>query len=70
MSLAPLSEVSRLRSFYFYRVTIDKNLDDYASLVKFMEQAFEWEEMSYEFYPYYWGSKEDWPFPYTNITNL
>jgi len=26
-----------------------------------MEQAFEWEEISYELYPYYWGYKEDSP---------
>jgi len=35
-------------------------LDDYASLAKFMEQAFEWDIMSYNYYPYYWGKREDW----------
>ena len=35
-------------------------MDDYSSFVKFMEQAFEWDIMSYYFYPYYWGAKEDW----------
>ncbi len=52
-----------------FAVLRGKNLDDYASLVKFMEQAFEWEEISYEFYPYYWGSKEDWPSLYQSSSD-
>uniref|UniRef100_A0AAU6WQU5 Carboxypeptidase regulatory-like domain-containing protein n=1 Tax=Chryseobacterium endophyticum TaxID=1854762 RepID=A0AAU6WQU5_9FLAO len=28
--------------------------------MKFMEQAFEWEIMSYYFYPYYWGNRNNW----------
>ena len=52
-----------------FAILRDKNLDDYASLVKFMEQAFEWEEMSYNFYPYYWGSKEDWPSLYQSSSD-
>ncbi len=35
-------------------------MDQYASLVKFIEQAFEWEIMSYNFYPFYWGNKAQW----------
>lgn len=36
------------------------DLDDYASFVKFMEQAFEWDIMSYYFYPFYWGKRSNW----------
>jgi hypothetical protein len=36
------------------------SLGAYTSFVKFMEQAFEWDIMSYNFYPYYWGSRDDW----------
>ncbi|WP_267406652.1 MULTISPECIES: hypothetical protein [unclassified Chryseobacterium] len=36
------------------------NLDKYASLAKFMEQAFEWDIISYNLYPYYWANREDW----------
>ncbi|MBL7746240.1 MAG: hypothetical protein JNM19_02330 [Chitinophagaceae bacterium] len=36
------------------------DMDRYAALVKFMEQAFEWDVMSYKFYPFYWGAKADW----------
>ncbi len=28
--------------------------------VKFMEQAFEWHNMVYLFYPYFWGRKRNW----------
>ncbi|MGN9809469.1 hypothetical protein ACTMSW_08930 [Micromonospora sp. BQ11] len=29
-------------------------------VVQFFEQAFEWEQMTYLFYPYFWGSKRKW----------
>ncbi|WP_146193388.1 hypothetical protein [Flavobacterium sediminis] len=41
-------------------VNLSADLDDYASFVKFMEQAFEWDIMSYNFYPYYWANREEW----------
>jgi hypothetical protein len=31
-----------------------------ARYVQFFEQAFEWDKLSYVFYPYFWGRKEDW----------
>ncbi|MDR6968493.1 hypothetical protein J2X31_002516 [Flavobacterium arsenatis] len=36
------------------------DLDSYAALVKFIEQAFEWDIMSYYFYPFYWGNRSNW----------
>ncbi len=30
------------------------------SLIRFFEQAFEWENLMYIFYPYYWGRKTTW----------
>ncbi|WP_370895570.1 hypothetical protein [Chryseobacterium gossypii] len=41
-------------------ILVDHDLDQYAAFVKFMEQAFEWEIMSYHFYPYYWGERKSW----------
>src|SRR4029077_692540 len=32
----------------------------YSSEVKFFEQAFEWKQMAYLFYPYYWADKCSW----------
>jgi hypothetical protein len=29
-------------------------------IVEFFEQAFEWEQMTYLFYPYFWGRKSRW----------
>lgn len=29
-------------------------------IVQFFEQAFEWEQMTYLFYPYFWGRKSKW----------
>lgn len=29
-------------------------------IVQFFEQAFEWEQMTYLFYPYFWGRKSSW----------
>ncbi len=34
-----------------------QELEDYANLIKFMEQAFEWNIMSYELYPWYWAAQ-------------
>ncbi len=39
---------------------VNAAMDQYASMVKFIEQAFEWEIMSYKFYPFYWGSRTEW----------
>jgi hypothetical protein len=30
------------------------------SIVQFLEQAFEWERLSYVFYPYFWSAEKDW----------
>lgn len=43
-------------------------LEKYAAFVKFFEQAFEWDLMSYYFYPLYWADKEQWKDLY-NIDN-
>lgn len=48
------------RNFGNHEISVNADLDDYAAFVKFMEQAFEWDIMSYNFYPYYWGSRENW----------
>ena len=43
-----------------FQVQLGQSLEDYASFATFMEQAFDWELMSYQFYPYYWGNKAEW----------
>ncbi|MDN3695446.1 hypothetical protein QWZ06_26075 [Chryseobacterium tructae] len=55
-----LSGLTEGSSFLDYETKLDKNLDRYTAFVKFMEQAFEWENLSYYLYPYYWGDKQNW----------
>lgn len=47
-----------------YEIKVNKDLDDYASFVKFIEQAFEWNIISYSFYPFYWGPRNEWQTKY------
>ncbi len=47
-------------SFTDYETVLSSDLDKYTAFVKFMEQAFEWENISYYLYPYYWGNKQNW----------
>lgn len=34
--------------------------DAEGAYVRFFEQAFEWEEMTWVTYPYFWGRKSEW----------
>lgn len=40
-------------------VNVYKALDD-GPIIQFFEQAFEWEQMTYLLYPYFWGRKTNW----------
>lgn len=51
---------STIQNFGNTEVNVNQELDSYAAFVKFMEQAFEWDIMSYNLYPYYWGNRADW----------
>ncbi|WP_126653040.1 hypothetical protein [Chryseobacterium aureum] len=46
--------------FTDYETDLSSNLDKYTAFIKFMEQAFEWENLSYYLYPYYWANKTEW----------
>ncbi|RXM52154.1 MULTISPECIES: hypothetical protein [unclassified Chryseobacterium] len=43
-----------------FSIILSEDLEQYASLAKFMEQAFEWSIMDYTFYPYYWANRDEW----------
>ncbi len=43
-----------------YAISQTQTMENYGSLVKFMEQAFEWELISYNFYAFYWANKAEW----------
>lgn len=42
------------------QVNQTQEFTEYASMVKFFEQAIDWQIMSYLFYPYFWADKCDW----------
>ena len=46
-------------------VDINRALNE-GPIFQFFEQAFEWEQMTYLYYPYFWGRKENW----VKVTNL
>jgi hypothetical protein len=33
---------------------------DEGPIIQFFEQAFEWDQMTYLYYPYFWGRKKNW----------
>ena len=43
-----------------HEVAVTPYMDSYTAFAKFFEQAFEWEIMSYMFYPFYWGNRKEW----------
>ena len=42
-------------------IDFDKDPESQGDYVRFFERAIEWEQMTYMFYPYFWGRKENWP---------
>lgn len=58
-----------VKNFGNHEIQVDANLDDYTAFVKFIEQAFEWDIMSYNFYPYYWGARQSWNKLYQHENN-
>jgi len=55
-----LSGLTQGNSFSDYETVLTSKLDQYTAFVKFMEQAFEWDNLSYYLYSYYWGNKQNW----------
>ncbi|WP_185095012.1 hypothetical protein [Chryseobacterium taiwanense] len=55
-----LSGLTQGSTFKDYETTLSSKLDKYTAFVKFMEQAFEWDNLSYYLYPYYWGNRQNW----------
>jgi hypothetical protein len=46
-------------SFGFSEFDVDEALVE-GQIIQFFEQAFEWSNMTYRFYPYFWGRKANW----------
>ena len=43
-----------------YPQTFLPNLESYGRYVRFLEHAFEWEQMTWRYAPYFWGRKPYW----------
>lgn len=43
-----------------FKINQTAALDKYADIVRFFEEAFDWNIMSYMFHPYFWGKESDW----------
>lgn len=55
-----MSGITTGSTFTDYETDLTPKLDKYTAFLKFMEQAFEWENLSYYLYPYYWANKTEW----------
>ncbi len=67
---APFQGLTVSESHYSDDATTIPNkagLQNHAAVVKFFEQAFDWEIMAYTFYPYFYKNRKDWKeaFDYT-----
>lgn len=47
---------------------LNKSQDD-GTIVRFLEQAFEWDKIGYVCYPYYWGRQAQWPLTATLVND-
>ena len=61
---APFKNITTAKNHYtdkdYKNITITKGLQQHAEVVKFFEQAFDWEIMAYAFYPYFYGHQDNW----------
>lgn len=51
-----------------FQETDPLDADAHAPIVMFFEDALEWQQMSYVFYPYFWGRRDTWQFR-NHLTN-
>jgi hypothetical protein len=59
--IAPVAEAhSYPRVTWTATLAVPADVAGQARLIRFFEQAFEWPEMMYFFYPYFWGRKLTW----------
>lgn len=42
------------------RIDVPESFEE-GKYIQFFEQAFEWEQLTYLFYPYFWGRRDQWP---------
>jgi hypothetical protein len=52
-----------------YPEIVAETVPEQSRTIQFLEQAFEWDQMTYQLYPYFWGRKRNWldVFPFDDI---
>lgn len=46
------------------KVNMSLELNEYTAFARFLEQAFDWNAMSYSYYPFYWAKESEWKLMY------
>jgi len=46
------------------KVSMSDKLNEYTAFARFLEQAFDWNMMSYSYYPFYWAKEDQWKLMY------
>jgi len=46
------------------KVNMNHVLNEYTAFARFLEQAFDWNMMSYSYYPFYWAKDTEWKLMY------
>ncbi|MCC2590610.1 hypothetical protein [Chryseobacterium sp. MFBS3-17] len=54
------TEYTECNGFEIPQINQSRDFAGYTEMVRFFEQAIDWQLMSYLFYPYYWADKCDW----------
>lgn len=60
----PFNAMYDFGEFGYPEFNTDEALKE-GKVIQFFEQAFEWNNMTYRYYPYFWGRKQDWDETYT-----
>src|SRR5262245_14639573 len=53
-------EENAVPDFLGYPELVAENVPERGMTIQFLEQAFEWDQVTYQFYPYFWGRKKNW----------
>lgn len=59
IDVVPVNNAAGTKIYDSHQVNVDESLKE-GRIVRFFEQAFEWEHMMYVLYPYFWSRKKTW----------
>ena len=59
IDVVPVNDDNGTQIYESHQVDVDESLKE-GRIIRFFEQAFEWEHIMYVLYPYFWSRKETW----------